>query len=839
MSESHLRSSGTPQAFYDEGELHIRLDRQSAITEISQCALRGMLPDALFRVALERVARLLKADYSLIEEWIPDEQVLAYRAGTGWRAGFRGFEAPVVPGISRTMTGYSFLQNTSIVVSDFATDPRFAETVLYREYGIAHGLSVVVHGDQDSFGVLSFYGCPGQPFTTRDVEFVQSVADVLGIALVRRKQEDAVHRRSEVQLQESEYRYQAIFEQASIGMARVGLNGSWQEFNNRLLTILGYRADELRSKTFQEVIHQDDAGEYPVYIAQLLAGAIADYRMEKRYFRKDGILVWCRLTVSVHRSREGRPLYFIWVIEDVTDHKLAEEGLRESESQLHQLVDNLTEGLVIFDDSGPRFNWKPVSLSEQVFDLPGGRKPMLEEFGEFFELITLSGEVLPIGQWPHVRILAGECLVNVDLEIHRFGSDWRRCFRYNGGSFTDAAGKVLFYMTITDITEQKNAEQDLKRSEKIYRTIASSIPGTLVCIFDAAYRYILIEGELINRLGYKPAILLGRAAREVLPADIFERLSSNLELAFAGRLISLEHTMNGIDLVTRYIPLPDGEKGTAMVMVASLDVTGIKDAQRKISLMNEELEQRVEERTGQLVTANKEMDAFNYTVAHDLRAPLRAINSYAKILSEEFGPGLGDEGDRICQILNVQSRRMGQLIDDLLAFSRLNRIQPAFYEIDMEALANEVFETLTTESDRLRIDFSVSRLPRVSGDATLMRQVWQNLIGNAIKFSQKRDRGRIVIDVLHDDGEVVYRIRDNGAGFEMKYVDKIFGIFQRLHKASEFEGTGVGLAIVARIIQLHGGRIWAESQLNEGATFFFTCHADAKRMGASVVDNLM
>ena len=275
----------------------------------------------------------------------------------------------------------------------------------------------------------------------------------------------------------------------------------------------------------------------------------------------------------------------------------------------------------------------------------------------------------------------------------------------------------------------------------------------------------------------------------------------------------------------------DLEFATALAERAALTIVNARLYQA-LETAKEDLERRVVERTAQLKAANNELESFSYSVAHDLRAPLRAMDGFSRLVVEDFAPLLPDEAQRYLHLVRENAQQMGHLIDDLLTFARLSRQPVNRQPVHTADLVEQVVKDLQHDREGRAVHIAINDLPVCQADPALLRQVFANLLSNALKFTRTREEARIEVRSQTDDGEPVYVVKDNGVGFDMQYMGKLFGVFQRLHRAEEYEGTGVGLAIVQRIIHRHGGRIWAEAAVDKGATFYFTLGGDSHGGGS-------
>ncbi|MEO6991987.1 MAG: PAS domain S-box protein, partial [Lacunisphaera sp.] len=343
-----------------------------------------------------------------------------------------------------------------------------------------------------------------------------------------------------------------------------------------------------------------------------------------------------------------------------------------------------------------------------------------------------------------------------------------------------------------------------------------------ILIADSSSYYVDANPSVCRMLGYSREELIGlHAADIVIPSEV-----ANVAPALVAILDDSDYHREW------QFRRKDGSTFSAEVMVTLMpdgnllgvirDITERKRAEEDIRGMNADLERRVDERTAQLESANKELEAFSYSVSHDLRTPLRAVDGFSQAVQEDFGSLLPPEGQHQLQTIRESAQRMGELIDDLLTFSRLSRQSLRKQPVDTEKLVRTVLNDLVSAGEEGRVEIRVGELPPCEGDAGLLKQVWVNLISNAFKYTRRREHAVVEIGCNRQAGEVIYFVRDNGTGFDMRYVHKLFGVFQRLHRAEEYEGTGVGLAIVQRVVHRHGGRVWAEAKLNEGAVFQFT-----------------
>jgi len=378
--------------------------------------------------------------------------------------------------------------------------------------------------------------------------------------------------------------------------------------------------------------------------------------------------------------------------------------------------------------------------------------------------------------------------------------------------------------------QRRQAEDALKESEWRYREVFDNASNGIFVLDvtpEGKFRYASLNPSGEKMLGYSIADISGKSPEEFLPPENAEILNANYSKCIkAGAQVDYEYDIN-LNAGYRYfhttlVPVRDKSGRICRIIGIADNITERKRAEEELKKLNENLEYLIAKRTVQLEAANKELEAFCYSVSHDLRAPLRSIDGFSQALLEDYGDKLDAQGQDYLRRVRAASQHMAQLIDDLLKLSRVTRREICVKKVNLSKMALAIVAELKSAQPERRVDFVIAPEVYVNGDEGLLMVLLENLMDNAWKFTSKHQHARIEFGVIEDGGKEVYFVSDDGAGFDMAYAGKLFGAFQRLHAMNEFPGTGIGLATVQRIIHLHGGRVWAEGAVEKGATIYFT-----------------
>ena len=528
--------------------------------------------------------------------------------------------------------------------------------------------------------------------------------------------------------------------------------------------------------------------------------------------------------VEPFRDSEGRVVQWFGTNTDVEELKRLEESLRASQARLNSTLAAGSIGTWTWDIANDRLT------ADEFTAIMFSIEPDAAESG-----LPAKDYILAIKE--EDQPLVADALARAIQSCGHYDIEYRvrqkdgglRWLQAKGRVEGDSAGNALyFHGAVMDITERKRTDEALKESEARLKLFITHAPAALA-VFDRDMRYLAVSRRWLSDYGLGDGNIIGRSHVEIFP-EIPDRWKAVYGRGFAGEIVQAdEDSFERADGSVQWLrwevrPWPAADGTVGGIVLFTEDISERKHVEQALQKVHEELEGRVVERTAQLEAANKELEAFSYSVSHDLRAPLRAIAGFSKILLKSYAEILPPKAQEYLQDVSRNTLHMGHLVDDLLAFSRLSRQPVKKIPVITCDLVRQCLAELRNDFAERQVDIRIGDLPPCMADPALLKQVWVNLLANAIKYSNKRESALIEIGSLACDqpGKRTYFVKDNGVGFDMEYAHKLFGVFQRLHRSEDYEGTGVGLAIVQRIIHRHGGRVWAEAEPDRGATFFFT-----------------
>ncbi|OFY02668.1 MAG: hypothetical protein A2W89_04090 [Bacteroidetes bacterium GWE2_42_39] len=557
-------------------------------------------------------------------------------------------------------------------------------------------------------------------------------------------------------------------------------------------------------------LHPDDRLHSEEETRKVLAGE-KEYNTEFRIIWPDGSVRYLKAFGNIVRDKSGNPLRMTGINYDITEQKKAERALRKSEERFRTTLDNMIEGCQLVG-----FDWRYLYINNMAEI--HNKRPKEEMLGQ------IMTDVWPGIDQTEVYAREQKCMTARTIEYMEneflFPDGSKGWFELRMQPMSEG----ILILSV-DITERKKTEEKLIRSEKKYKYLFDMNPLPL-WIFDIeTMAFLEVNESAIRHYGYSRKEFLNMTIMDIrLPEDI----EAAYKAAHAPKVFNQPGTWRHIKKNGEHIfveikaHLIDYENRNARLVLAN-DVTERMKADEEIKKLNEELEQRVVERTRQLQESNKELESFAYSVSHDLRAPLRHVIGFSEKLEYTLKDKADSETNRLTGKIKTAASKMGQLIDELLTYSRLGRTDLKKSTMSLTAIVGEIINDASDLNDSRDIEWNIQELPEVVADPTLIRLVFQNLINNAVKFTGKKEKARIEISYSNpEENEYIFSVKDNGAGFNMQYDNKLFGVFQRLHTTEDFEGTGIGLATVRRIVARHGGRVWAEGEEEKGAVFYFT-----------------
>ncbi len=608
-----------------------------------------------------------------------------------------------------------------------------------------------------------------------------------------------------------------LYNNAPCGYHSLDENGMFIRMNDTELKMLGYTREEVIGKMgLIDLIPPEDLDQFRKGFAELKATHVVR-DVEGVFLLKDGTRLPILLNSTAAYDANGQFTHTRSTVFDMTERKKADALLQKYAAEFEELYNTAPFGYHTVDARGifSRINdtelkWLGYTREELV-----GKVNMYD---------LLTPESVAIAQQHTPQFRERGWVENLELTV--VCKNGRKIpMLFSGQAIVGAKGHMeSIRVTLVDITERKKTDALLQETSDELADLYDNAPCGYYSL-DANGVFVRINETQLKMLGYSREEVVGRMkiydlyAPDRLPAAVerFEILRTTGSVRDIETVVQCKDGSSLPVLINSSV-VYDENGEFVRTRSTMFDMSELRKAQDIIM----ELNQHLEERALMLESANKELESFSYSVSHDLRAPLRAIDGFSRVVIESYGDALPEQGQHYLRRVRENAGRMGQLIDDLLDFSRMSRRAINKTPISPQQIAAQVVTEIREQQPNMTAEVIIDDLPKCEADGTLVKQVYANLIGNAVKFTRKQDKPLIHVGYQQSNGELIYYVKDNGVGFDMTYVDKIFGVFQRLHNQAEYEGTGVGLATVQRIIQRHSGRIWADAGIDAGAAFYFT-----------------
>jgi PAS domain S-box-containing protein len=588
--------------------------------------------------------------------------------------------------------------------------------------------------------------------------------------------------------------------------------GDRAEYLGDISPLLGLPANSFSGRygDYQKCLHPEDVLASRRTLKECVEGSRPEYRTEERVVWPDGTVRWLETYGRATYGSDGRAVQLMGMVRDVTDRKRLEDERVRSESEFRAVFETSPEPMSITRLRDSRL----MAMNDACVQQTGHPRS------------AVGRPTRELGLWADLeereRMLA-VLRVNRRIGNHAMQmkkADGSRADVLLSASVIDFEGEECAVWSWRDVTAIRRAERALADSELRYRSLFDSALNTLL-VFAPDGRLIDTNAAGCSCLGLSRERMLGMSVHELLGSGVLDRVLPQMSNIQNRRSVLTECTLRGAGGEARHVEIAAGSLPDGNVLAIVRDVSERKRSQAALAELNASLEQRVQERTAELNAANRELESFSHSVSHDLRAPLFHISGFATLLRKDRASALSPDALGFLERIEQGADHMGRLLEGLLEFSRAGRIALRSDAVDMQSLIGEVL-TMLRGPETARAEIHVAELPQVRGDAMLLRQVWQNLVGNALKFSRHAEAPRIQIGARWLDDAIEFHVRDNGAGFAMRHAEKLFEVFERLHSQDEFEGTGAGLSIVKRIVERHGGRVRAHSEPGNGAEFRFT-----------------